>query len=93
MRTELRSFDPVVRYGGDEFICALAGADPEEAAARFDEIQEELARDYDDAGISVGVVELHGRREPGRPHLPRRRRALRGQGPRAQAPVPSSVQA
>ena len=58
MRTRLRSFDPVVRYGGDEFICALAGADPEEATARFDEIQDELARDHDDAGISVGVVEL-----------------------------------
>ena len=58
MRNRLRSFDPVVRYGGDEFICALAGANPEEAAARFDEIQEELAREYDDAGISVGVVEL-----------------------------------
>lgn len=58
MRTQLRSFDPVVRYGGDEFICALAGTDPEDAGRRFAEIQEELARDYDDAGISVGVVEL-----------------------------------
>jgi diguanylate cyclase (GGDEF)-like protein len=60
MRTRLRSFDPVVRYGGDEFICALAGANPAEATARFDEIQEQLARDHDDAGISVGVVELQG---------------------------------
>jgi diguanylate cyclase (GGDEF)-like protein len=60
MRTRLRSFDPVVRYGGDEFICALAGADPTEAAARFDAIQSELARDHRDAGISVGVVELRG---------------------------------
>ena len=58
MRNRLRSFDPVVRYGGDEFICALAGANPQEAATRFDEIQEELAREHDDAGISVGVVEL-----------------------------------
>ena len=58
MRNRLRSFDPVVRYGGDEFICALAGADPEEAAARFDEIHAELALEHDDAGISVGVVEL-----------------------------------
>jgi diguanylate cyclase (GGDEF)-like protein len=58
MRTRLRSFDPVVRYGGDEFICALTGVDPVEAAARFNAIQEELAREYDEAGISVGVVEL-----------------------------------
>jgi diguanylate cyclase (GGDEF)-like protein len=58
MRTRLRSFDPVVRYGGDEFICALTGADPAEATARFNEIQEELARQHEEAGISVGVVEL-----------------------------------
>ena len=58
MRNRLRSFDPVVRYGGDEFICALAGADPTEATARFDEIQAELGREHDEAGISVGVVEL-----------------------------------
>jgi diguanylate cyclase (GGDEF)-like protein len=58
MRSRLRSFDPVVRYGGDEFICALAGANPAEANTRFDEIQEELAREHEEAGISVGVVEL-----------------------------------
>ena len=58
IRAKLRSFDPVVRYGGDEFICALAGTDTDDAGRRFAEIQEELARDYDDAGISVGVVEL-----------------------------------
>ena len=58
IRAKLRSFDPVVRYGGDEFICALAGTDPDDAGRRFSEIQDELARDYDDAGISVGVVEL-----------------------------------
>ena len=58
IRAKLRSFDPVVRYGGDEFICALAGTDPDDAGQRFTEIQDALARDYDDAGISVGVVEL-----------------------------------
>ncbi|MEO8687133.1 MAG: GGDEF domain-containing protein [Solirubrobacteraceae bacterium] len=58
IRTRLRSFDPVVRYGGDEFVCALTGADPAEAAARFEDIQAELAREHDDAGISVGVVEM-----------------------------------
>jgi diguanylate cyclase (GGDEF)-like protein len=58
MRNRLRSFDPVVRYGGDEFICALAGATPAAATARFNGIQDELARDHDNAGISVGVVEM-----------------------------------
>jgi diguanylate cyclase (GGDEF)-like protein len=60
MRKKLRSFDPVVRYGGDEFICALAGANPDEATHRFGEIQAQLAREHDEAAISVGVVELEG---------------------------------
>ena len=60
MRNRLRSFDPVVRYGGDEFICALAGANLQEAVARFVEVQAELAREHGEAGISVGVVELTG---------------------------------
>jgi diguanylate cyclase (GGDEF)-like protein len=58
MRAKLRSFDPVVRYGGDEFVCAMAGADSVDASERFVEIKEALARDYDEAAISVGVVEL-----------------------------------
>jgi diguanylate cyclase (GGDEF)-like protein len=58
MRAKLRSFDPVVRYGGDEFVCALAGTNPSDATARFAEIKSALAREHDAAGISVGVVEL-----------------------------------
>ncbi len=58
MRAMLRSFDPVVRYGGDEFVCVLAGTDTAEATARFAEIKSALAREHDEAGISVGVVEL-----------------------------------
>jgi diguanylate cyclase (GGDEF)-like protein len=58
MRAKLRSFDPVVRYGGDEFVCALSGTDPADASARFAEIKKTLSREYDHAGISVGVVEL-----------------------------------
>ena len=27
IRTRLRSFDPIVRYGGDEFVCGLGGTD------------------------------------------------------------------
>jgi diguanylate cyclase (GGDEF)-like protein len=58
MRAKLRSFDPIVRYGGDEFVCALAAADVEDAGRRFAEIRQALAHDYDHAAISVGVAEL-----------------------------------
>ncbi len=53
MRSRLRSYDPVIRFGGDEFICALADADLADAHRRFDEIH--LALDKLHAGCSVSV--------------------------------------
>ncbi len=36
LRSHLRSFDPVVRYGGDEFVCGLGAIDVDEVCRRFD---------------------------------------------------------
>jgi GGDEF domain-containing protein len=36
IRMRLRSFDPIIRYGGDEFVCGLVGTDIAEAERRFD---------------------------------------------------------
>jgi diguanylate cyclase (GGDEF)-like protein len=58
MRAKLRTFDPVVRYGGDEFICAMAGVDAIDVNERFVEIAAALAREHSAAGISVGLAEL-----------------------------------
>jgi diguanylate cyclase (GGDEF)-like protein len=58
MRAKLRSFDPVVRYGGDEFVCAMSGTDTADVTERFAEVAEALAREHDEAAISVGVAEL-----------------------------------
>jgi diguanylate cyclase (GGDEF)-like protein len=58
MRAKLRTFDPVVRYGGDEFICALTGVDAADVHERFVEIAAVLAREYRAAAISVGLAEL-----------------------------------
>jgi diguanylate cyclase (GGDEF)-like protein len=57
MRTRLRSFDPIIRYGGDEFVCGIGGTDLEEARHRFDAI-EAVIRDAVGVGISVGLVSL-----------------------------------
>jgi diguanylate cyclase (GGDEF)-like protein len=57
MRAKLRSFDPVVRYGGDEFVCAMSGTDRVDMIERFCEVTEALAREYE-AAISVGVAQL-----------------------------------
>ena len=57
MRTSLRSFDPVVRYGGDEFVCALGAADVADVERRFALIDRSL-RAAVGTGISVGLAAL-----------------------------------
>ena len=56
MRSSLRSFDPVVRYGGDEFIAGLGGITIGEAGERFEEIDRAVRRDVG-VGVSVGLAE------------------------------------
>ena len=57
IRSKLRSFDPVVRSGGDEFVCGLGGTDLEEARRRFDSIAIDVSKAAG-VGISVGLAEL-----------------------------------
>ena len=57
IRSRLRSFDPIIRYGGDEFVCGLSGTDLAEAARRFDTIADAIRADAG-VGISVGMAAL-----------------------------------
>ena len=57
IRTNLRSFDPIVRHGGDEFVCALAGVELLEAKRRFASINAAIEVESHVA-ISVGLAEL-----------------------------------
>jgi diguanylate cyclase (GGDEF)-like protein len=57
IRARLRSFDPIVRYGGDEFVCGLTGTDLAEAERRFEAIAATLEAE-DQIGISVGFAAL-----------------------------------
>jgi diguanylate cyclase (GGDEF)-like protein len=57
MRSNLRSFDPIVRYGGDEFVCGIGGIDLAEVERRFDAIGRALQGDVG-VGISVGLAGL-----------------------------------
>lgn len=59
MRTNLRSFDPIVRYGGDEFVCGLGAAEVADVERRFELIDRSL-RAAVGAGISVGLAALAG---------------------------------
>jgi diguanylate cyclase (GGDEF)-like protein len=57
LRSNLRSFDPIVRYGGDEFVCGLGGVDPEGVERRFGTIDQAL-QDAVGVGITVGLASL-----------------------------------
>lgn len=52
----LRSYDVVMRFGGDEFVCSLAGQDVTGARERFAQISAELARPSGPA-IAVGFAQ------------------------------------
>jgi len=57
IRSRLRSFDPIIRYGGDEFVCGLGGTDVAEAERRFESIGIAIEADAR-VGISVGLAAL-----------------------------------
>ena len=57
MRSNLRSFDPIVRQGGDEFVRGLGGVDIADVKRRF-EVVDRALRDSVGVGISVGFAEI-----------------------------------
>jgi diguanylate cyclase (GGDEF)-like protein len=54
---DLRSYDVICRFGGDEFLCSLAGQDAEGARERFAQIGKRLSNATTGATITVGFAE------------------------------------
>jgi diguanylate cyclase (GGDEF)-like protein len=54
----MRSYDVTVRWGGDEFVCALSDVTLEVASERMAEIQRALDARRPGASISCGLAEL-----------------------------------
>jgi diguanylate cyclase (GGDEF)-like protein len=85
MRSNLRSYDLIVRFGGDEFVCGLVDLTLDEAALRFSLVSADLA-EVEDASITVGLVELrpdeslHSLIARGDEDLYRQRRRVPGAG-------------
>lgn len=57
LRSVLRSYDVLVRFGGDEFIFSLVGAQMADAVARFDKMRSSLAH-LNGSSVSAGFAEL-----------------------------------
>ena len=58
MRCRLRSYDLIIRVGGDEFVCVMPGARIDDARQRFAEIETTLKADPDPCEIRIGFAAL-----------------------------------
>jgi diguanylate cyclase (GGDEF)-like protein len=57
IRASLRSYDLVVRFGGDEFVCGLVDLSAQDAASRFVRVNADLAT-HAGASVTVGLAQL-----------------------------------
>jgi diguanylate cyclase (GGDEF)-like protein len=57
LRSKLRPYDAVVRWGGDEFVCTISDAGLDDARRRFEGIRAALAEATGE-GVTVGLAAL-----------------------------------
>ncbi len=58
LRTRLRSYDLVIRWGGDEFVCALFGAHTQDAEHRLEAVAAGIEAATGGRTVSWGLVAL-----------------------------------
>jgi diguanylate cyclase (GGDEF)-like protein len=58
LKARLRPYDPIVRWGGDEFVCSIACSALEVAQRCVQGARLDLSKSHPGASISTGVAEL-----------------------------------
>ncbi len=61
LQARLRPYDPIVRWGGDEFVCTISGVIPAEARIRIEQAEVDLRALDPPVSITFGVAAM----EPG----------------------------
>jgi diguanylate cyclase (GGDEF)-like protein len=57
IRAHIRPYDVIVRYGGDEFVCAMSALGALEARERFDNVAEALRKVDPKHSVTFGIAE------------------------------------
>lgn len=57
LRAHIRAYDLLVRYGGDEFLCAMPNLTAREAKSRFEAIASKLRRAATGHSVTFGLAE------------------------------------
>jgi diguanylate cyclase (GGDEF)-like protein len=58
LRASMRSYDVLVRYGGDEFVCSFGGATVAAAEQRFEQVRALLRQAAPGRSVSAGFAEV-----------------------------------
>jgi diguanylate cyclase (GGDEF)-like protein len=58
LRTKLRSYDLIIRFGGDEFLCAIPGVNIDQAAERLRTVNPALAALPEHGSVAIGLADL-----------------------------------
>jgi diguanylate cyclase (GGDEF)-like protein len=58
MRSKLRTYEPIVRYGGDELLCSIAGVSLAAVRVRFEEINAVLCDRDHPGSLSFGLAQM-----------------------------------
>jgi diguanylate cyclase (GGDEF)-like protein len=58
LRSQVRSYEPIVRIGGDEFLCSLSGVDLDGARRRLLRVSASAKGALGSESVSIGLAEL-----------------------------------